>query len=162
MVTGAELPRISWEEDFGAKDVRRVSDLIVATITAGLASPAVGRKRLFFVVPTPTPYAKAEAKFLAASTAGTPAREFRVVTLPHGGTCYAASAEERFRALLPHAFRMGPPELTVIAVNCVFDLTAPEDEIAKFVLAALGDAPSTATRDVAGMHFDSGDLVEVF
>ena len=158
----AELPLITWEEDFGPEDVRRVSYMIVATITAALASPTAEQERMFFVVPTPTPYAKAEAELLSAFGAErTAAGELRVVTLPRGGRCYVTSGESRFRALLPHSFRLGPPELTFIAANCGFDLSAAEGDIVKFVLGVLGDVPC-ATNDVAGMHFDSGDLVELF
>lgn len=163
MVTRAELPCISWEEDLGPDDIRRVSDLILATITDALALPADGSNRLFFVVPTPIPYVRAEAELLAAAaTPGTEARELRVVTLPQGGKCYVIPGEERFRALLPYIFRLGPPELTFIAANCKFDLTAAENEIINFVYAVLGDALSNSTCDVTGMHFDSGDLVELF
>lgn len=163
MVTGAGLPPISWEENFGPEDEIRVSSVIVETITRALAAPAERRQRLFFIVPTPTPYAKAESALLAAAVAaGMAAKDLRVLALPHGGRCYAVSGEAGLRMLVPHAFRLGPPELTFIAANCGFDLGAPEADIARFVLDALRSEPSAAKRDLAGLHFDSGDLVESF
>lgn len=161
MVNKAELPAITWEENFGPEEDRRVSDLIVSTITAQLASPLAEREWLFFIVPTPSPYEKAEVNLLSALGA-TVSKDLRVVTLPRGGRCYMTTGEERFGVLLPHIFHMGPPELTLIAANCGFDLTATEDEIAKFVLTALKGVSSATPRDVVGMHFDSGDLVELF
>jgi hypothetical protein len=162
MVNKTDLPIITWEEDFEPEDERRVSGLIVTTITAALALPADGYERLFFVVPTPTPYAKAEAEMLSAfDTKRVVAKELRIVALPRGGRCYVTSGDMRFRRLLPHAFRLGPPELTFIAANCEFDLTAAQSDIVPFVLKALAKMPSAAS-DVAGMHFDSGDLVEMF
>jgi hypothetical protein len=162
MVNKRDLPIITWEEDFGPEDERRVSGLIVATITAGLALPADGCERLFFVVPTPTPYTKAEAEMLSAFGEKRGAAEkLRIVALPRAGRCYVTSGEMRFRELLPHAFRLGPPELTFIAANCEFDHKAAQSDIVTFVLEALAKTPSS-TNDVAGMHFDSGDLVELF
>lgn len=161
MVSEPGLPAITWEEDFGPDDASAMSAVITATITARLKPPASGRERLFFVVPTPRPYAKAEAALLAEfGTGGADAGDLRVVTLPRGGRCYVTADERQFRALLPLAFGLGPPELTLLVANCAFDLTAPEVDIVAFVLATLGDVPSVS-RDVAGMHFDSGDLVEL-
>jgi len=163
MVNGMELSRISWEENFGPEESRRTADLIVAAITSSLAPPAAGYKRLFFVVPTPTPYAKAEeALFAAASAAGMAERDLRLVPMPSGGKCYAISGESQFRMLIPNVFHLGPPELTFIAANCEFDLAVTQEEIANFVLRALRGASPTKTNDLVGMHFDSGDLVEMF
>lgn len=162
MVTNTTLPHISWEENFGPEDMHRVSDIIVETITNVLTVPTDGRKRLFFVVPTPPPYVKAEVELLAAANASDAAKALRVVKLTHKGRCYAISSEKQFRALIPHAFHLGPPELTFIAANCGFDLAATESEIANFVLNVLEDVSFVATGDLVGMHFDSGDLVELF
>jgi hypothetical protein len=162
MVTGPELPQISWEEDFSREDERRVSGQIVATITSKLTPPAAGCSRLYFFVPTPAPYTKAEAKLLLALDAeGITAKELRVLTLPHGGRCYVVSDENHFRTLLPHAFHLGPPELTFVVANCRFDISSAEEDIVNLVLAALRSTPS-ATQDIVGMHFDSGSLVELF
>ena len=70
--------------------------------------------------------------------------------------------EALFKALLPAAFRMGPPEITLFAANCRFDLHGDENAFAGFLLAVLKDNATAQTGEVAGMHFDSGDLVEVF
>jgi hypothetical protein len=161
MVNKADLPVIAWEESFGPTDERLVAGQIVAAITAPLLSPSVGRRRLFFVIPTPTPYANAERDLLSAIGAEG-AQELRVLRLPHEGRCYAIDNEEQFCAWLPRFFRLGPPELTFIAANCELDLTASEDSIARFVMAALDSGASQVRRDVVGMHFDSGDLVELF
>ncbi|MDD1620691.1 MAG: hypothetical protein LUQ11_04365 [Methylococcaceae bacterium] len=162
MVSGAELPRISWEENFGPEEINRIADLIVATITGSLAPPAGGRQRLFFVVPTPTPYAKAEKELFAAAGEAGMEKDLRWVNLPNGGRCYAISGESQFRRLIPSTFRLGPPELTFIAANCEFDLATTAGEITDFVLSALRAESRAAMNDFVGMHFDSGDLVEMF
>lgn len=156
MVTGGTLPSISWEEDFGPADDGRVSELILATLTSRLRSP-VGRTRLYFVLFTPTPYSDAEQRFLTAAGG-----DLRVLSLPHRGRCYAFRDTAAFRASLPLAFRLGPPEITLVGANCGFDLGAPEDEITRLVLTALGQPPAETMGDLAGLHFDSGDLVEAF
>lgn len=163
MVNKADLPRISWEEDFGPQEADRVSGEIVAAISGNLPTPAAGFERLYFIVPTPAPYTRAEAEFLAAAAKeGSTPQNVRVVALSHGGKCYVFGTEGLFKALLPNAFRMGPPELTLIAANCSLDLASSESDIAGFVLAALKDDPAGLAGDMAGIHFDSGDLVEVF
>jgi hypothetical protein len=161
MVSKSDLPVIVWDEGFGPADERRVTELIMATMNASLLPQPSGRNRLFFVVPTPAPYANAEANLFAAIGADA-AQELRVLPLPRGGKCYVTSSEERLRALLPHAFQLGPPELTLIAANCDLSLAAPEGKMTDFVLGVLKRLPSTVQRDVVGMHFDSGDLVELF
>ena len=163
MVTKAEGPRISWEEDIGPEEAARLSEEIVALITQRLPEPEPGRARLYFVVPTPAPYDSAEADYLAAVTAaGGRPESFRVVTLPRGGKAYLFGAQELFKALLPQAFRLGPPELTLVAANCWFDLHGADSDVATFLLAYLKHDSRELTGEVAGLHFDSGDLVEVF
>jgi hypothetical protein len=158
MVTGEGIPKICWEENLGPDEMRRVSDGIVCGLTSRLALP-MERNRLFFVIPTPSPYAKAEAEMLSAlATACT----LRLVRLPKGGRCYVVSDESGFRLLIPLAFRLGPPELTLFAANCDFGAAAEEEQIASFVLNVLRDSSSLAGQDVAGFHFDSGDLLSAF
>lgn len=163
MVNKPDMPRISWEEGFGPQDEARVSDEIVAALTRGLPGKQPGRGRLHFIVPTPAPYDSAEAAFLAAAAdEGATPREFRVIALPRNGKCYAFGTDSLFKALLSHAFSMGPPELTFIAADCGFDLHASQDAIAEFVLAILQDRSTVPAEDFTGLHFDSGDLVEAF
>lgn len=132
-------------------------------LTAELTVPAQGQERWFFVVPTPVPYDKAEAEFLEAvqDTGESPAGFF-VLLLPRGGKCYATRDLVRFQALLPRAFDLGPPELTFVAANCPFDQTATEHALAGFVISVLDASLSPRPGQISGMHFDSGDLVEVF
>jgi hypothetical protein len=56
------LPANTWEEDMEPEAVNSVSNSIVSAITGVLKSPAAESHRLFFVVPTPVPYAKAESE----------------------------------------------------------------------------------------------------
>jgi len=162
MVKKPALPDIAWEENFQPEDEARVADHILRVLLARLPPPPPQATRLFFFIPTPTPYADAETRFLAASQTGTMAgRQPRTVTLPRGGKCYVVAGADSFRKLLPHAFHLGPPELTFIAADCPFDLDAGEAQMAGFVLAALTHR-ATAGQHRVGMHFDSGDLVELF
>ncbi len=166
MVADEEHPEISWIENSSLEDERRFSDQLVSIISSALPSLAEDRVRLFFLIPTPAPHPDAEARMINEinyPTEGT--GDVRLIMLPRGGRCYVVSAEDRLRALVPLAFRLGPPELTFLASNCTFDQHALESEITDFVLNALiAERPQRLAnpRLVAGLHFDSGDLVEVF
>ena len=162
MVKSSEPSKISWEEDFSSEDEKRISSRILATITSGLVIPIEGQHRLYFFIPTPAPYQEAESNFaFALEAAGVKSFERRVLMLPRGGRCFAVLGDDSFLALLPLAFHLGPPELTFIAANCRFSLQTQEEEILNFILAILENgAPDP--KNVSGMHFDSGDLVEVF
>lgn len=153
---------ISWGEDMGPEDIHRVTDSIVSAITDSFKAPTAGYHRLYFVVPTPVPYAKAEAKLFSAFYASKKMTgELRAVALPRKGKCYVISGEKCFRKLLPLVFDLGPPELTFIAANCTFDICAEEDVIVRFVFRTVkGEFP--ADCDIKGLHFDSGDLIESF
>lgn len=162
MVNDPKIPLITWEENFNLDDARRVSDLIVATLTEKLASKETGHSRLFFFIPTPTPYQKAEAKlFNAFRVKDDSGCDLRVLALPQNGRCYVTSSAQCFKELIPHAFQLGPAELTFVATNCKSTLSEQEDNLVNFVLTVLEGTKST-TQEFAGMHFDSGDLVEVF
>jgi hypothetical protein len=156
------LAAITWEEDMAPEDVSSVSDAIVSAITAALKPPAAESHRLFFVVPTPVPYSKAEsALFSAFKASGKTTGKLRAVTLDRKGRCYLISGEQCFKMLLPHVFNLGPPEFTFIAGNCKFDFSAEENTISGFVLGAIKGEPCVDC-DFQGLHFDSGDLIESF
>lgn len=156
------LPAITWEEDMEPEDVSSVSDAIVSAITAVLKPSTAESHRLFFVVPTPVPYAKAESElFYAFKAGGKTTGKLRAVTLARKGRCYVISGEQCFRMLLPHIFNLGPPELTFIAGNCTFDFSAEKNTISGFVLRAIKGEPCPDC-DFQGLHFDSGDLIESF
>lgn len=157
---------ISWEEDFNPDDDHRVSTLITHTITAGLNQLTEGHKRLYFIVPTPAPYPVAEQEMLRDINVDRDKKTeidsiFRVAKLINGATCYITSGENNFCRVIPLAFRLGPPELTLIAANCGFSIDSTIKEISEFVLAAL-NADLSSGFNFNGMHFDSGDLIEKF
>lgn len=157
-----ELARISWKEAMEPEEVRRVSDSIASSIIATLTTPTAGSHRLFFIVPTPIPYKKAEEELFSAFDDRKKATgKLRAVSLPQKGKCYVVSGKRCFRMLLPYVFSLGPPELTFIAANCPFDFYAEESVIAKVVVEMLMDEPN-ADLEYKGFHFDSGDLVESF
>ncbi|MGR9108855.1 MAG: hypothetical protein ACU843_18200 [Gammaproteobacteria bacterium] len=87
----------------------------------------------------------------------------RIIQLPRG-RCYVFNSEQRFKDVLPRAFEMGPPEITLIAADCLFDLYGDEKIIADFVLKIVlrTQADETAETRTAGLHFDSGELMEEF
>lgn len=157
---------ISLEENFTAADEHRVSALIVQTITADLTQVTERENRLYFIVPTPTPYRVAEEEMLREigvySKNKTAADGFmRVTRLRNGATCYVISGTSIFLKVIPLAFRLGPPEVTFFAANCPFGIGVALDELSDYVLAAL-KADRSSGCEFIGMHFDSGDLMDTF
>ena len=157
------VPQICWDEGLGQDEELLIAERIMAELMLPLSKQYPDSHTLFFIVPTPTPYKAADAAFVAAATtAGASPRTFRELIFRGGGRFYATAEESMFKALLPPAFHLGPAELTLIAAHCRFDFLAPTNEIADYVLAVLQDRATARRRDFVGMHFDSGDLVEIF
>ncbi len=164
MVKKIKNPSISWEEDFGPQEESSTSKLILNTMLTQLAAVSLTCTRLYFFIPVPTPYARAEADFIASfNTSYRKETNLRVTELPNNGRCYITSSEELFLELIPQAFNLGPAELTFIIANCQFDLNTEDATIANYLSEALQNQPNCKqTRDLSGIHFDSGDLVELF
>jgi len=160
-VPGPAPGAISWPEKADPAEEARLAGEIVAGLMHPLRSAGPGQRRTYVVVPNPVPYARAQAAFLAslASEPVAPAG-VRVLDLPEGGRAYAVDDQALLRRLIPEAFRLGPPELTFIAAN----LPSAPDAAGEAALIApiLRDQSDLAPGDIAGMHFDSGDLVERF
>jgi hypothetical protein len=152
---------ISWPEAAGPAEAARLAGEIIAGLTRPLRTPGPGQRRTYVVIPNPVPYGRAQAAFLAslAGEPGAPAG-VRALDLPGGGRAYAVDGETLLLRLIPEAFSLGPPELTFIAANLP---DAPETAgEAALVAEILRNRSDLASGDLAGMHFDSGDLVERF
>ena len=156
-------PIISWDENMNLTQVQEQVDATMVRLTSRIEKPMDGEHRLYFMIPTPAPYEVSEAKFLSTLNEGySLPNQVKALLLSSNGKCYAVSEADRFRDLLPLAFQLGPPEITMLAANCKFDLSAPETEIGAFVLSALKSNISQPLGKIAGLHFDSGDLMRVF
>ena len=154
---------ISWDESMNLAQVQEQVDATMTRLISRIEKPADGENRLYFVIPTPVPYEVSEAKFLSTLNKGHSfMNQVKTLQLSPNGKCYAVSEADRFRALLPLAFQLGPPEITMLAANCEFDLSTPETKIGAFVLSALKSNIPQPLGKIAGLHFDSGDLVRVF
>lgn len=163
MVTDEDLAQLSWEEAFTPIEAAQKAKEIIAALTRRLTSSGPEHHRLYFAVPNPTPYAAAEAEFAKAMiNEGASPENSRILTLPGGGKCYAFADASLFTKVLPDAFRLGPPELTLIAMNSDLHLGATEDALVELVLKVLGSRTTAQTGSAVGMHFDSGDLMQVF
>jgi hypothetical protein len=163
------LPRISWPEVVSAPEVARVQAEIITELKRHL-KPVPEDQRVYALVFTPTLTPQAEARFLSAAQADrpTPQDPVRIVDLPRRGRCYSCTTEEVFAALLPLAFQFGPPEVTLIAANLVGHSRGDLHSLSSFLRAQLRkeacdpESGNGTARDSVGMHFDSGDLVEMF
>jgi hypothetical protein len=157
------MPSLHWEENLCDEDARVMTTRIIETLTGALGPRMAGSRRLFFVVPTPSPYARAEAELLAAArSAGIGENALLVLDLPRAGRCYTVGSEDGLRRLIPAAFRLGPSELTFIVADGELDLGAPREQLTALVLAVLTDRPLGDRTRAAGLHFDSGEPVESF
>lgn len=158
----ATLPAIEWPE---APDPSVDSDLsatVLQLLTNAIGSPGSGETRLFFLVPSPPPAVAAEQKLLGVFGDEVLAeQQVRVVVLDNKARCYVVAESACFLRMLPIAARLGPPELTVIAVRCPVELLSFDNRLATLVTQALKGAERMQYA-MAGMHFDSGDLVELF
>jgi hypothetical protein len=160
------LPIISWPEAGSESEMARVRDEIIATLTLYL-EPAGQCQRVYALVATPMLSPPAESRLLSAVQAeaafGDPLRR---VELPGGGRCYVCATQQTFASLLLPAFQFGPPEITLIGANCPHPGDAP-NLLSRFLMAQLQRSSDpersvAVLRDSVGMHFDSGDLVEIF
>lgn len=162
MVNHLNTPSISWDENLNSQEVINIANLITDTLTAALPSATEGQSQLFFTIPTPTPYSAAEQQLLATKDIQEISNShFRIIDLPNNGKCYVLNGRGEFCRFIPHAFQLGPPELTFLAANCAFGLMSNETMISDFVVSNL-KKESHLLSECTGMHFDSGDLVEVF
>lgn len=160
-----DVPDISWEEHFGVNVGIAVVESIFSVIDARLRSVSAGESRLYLFVPTPAPYDVAEQQFLASiADKNETLRDVHTLTLEPAGKCYATRDEEQFRTMLPQAFLLGPPELTIIIANANFDPVEQMPLLQDNLLGYLERESSFKSEqsDVVGFHFDSGDLVELF
>ena len=64
---------------------------------------------------------------------------------------------------MPQAFHLGPPELTVLAFPSTLICLENETELARYISAQLARRDTEpAPCEIVGLHFDSGDLLEIF
>lgn len=159
MVTPPPIPPVCWPEAADAAAEQRTAARICELLTEGLPPLAAGDARLLFVVPTPAPYDAAHGAVMAAWPAG---MRVRSLAWPPHGRCYVAGEPAAWPAVAAEMFRLGPPELTFVAVQgpCGIDSAAPV--LLRMLQAMLADRADADVRAHRGLHFDSGALSERF
>lgn len=160
------LPTIFWDEGLSAKEELALGQAILHVVrqyqVAALLTSINTNSNYYVFIPNPVPYDSAEAAMLAALPADL-AQQVRCISLPRAGKCYGVMGDEACLALMPQAFHLGPPELTVLAFPSTLICLENEIELARYISAQLARRDTEpAPREVVGLHFDSGDLLEIF
>jgi len=158
-VTTPPIPQISWPESADPAAEQRVVGRICTLLAASLPPLAPGQARLLFALPTPAPYDAAHAALLAGLPAG---MQIRSLTWRPHGRCYLAEGLTVWPELVPRMFRLGPPELTFLAVQGPCRIGAPAATLLQAMRLTLADQRCPDVAAHAGLHFDSGDLRERF
>jgi hypothetical protein len=162
MVNMMPVPAICWDEGLSPEQEQALAHAVLRLIQQrqGLAQFPAGNG--YFFIPNPAPYAQAETTMLAALPNGL-AQQVRVISLPRGGKCYGVAGDDACLGFMPHAFHLGPPELTILALDYGSIALANDGELERFVAQQLAQRePVAQPCAVVGLHFDSGDLVDVF
>ncbi|MDH5328159.1 MAG: hypothetical protein OEY58_22155 [Gammaproteobacteria bacterium] len=159
MVVSSNIPTISWEENFSYDDERRVATLILEALRSARGERISDEPMLFFFIPTPLAYDKAELEMVEGYHKAT-GEQLRHIAFPRG-KAYVVASPDQFLQLVPLTFKLGPPELTFILSQCGLDLSSSEQSLSDHIVDALAK-DSSADGCYAGLHFDSGDLVELF
>lgn len=153
---------ICWGEGLAAKQEQALAHAILDLVRHSQVAEQPLLANCYFFIPNPAPWGNAEAAMFAALPASL-AQQVRSIQLPHGGKCYAVLGDVDCLAFMPHAFHLGPPELTMLAVDGKLISLENENELARFITLQLARrGPVLGPRAVVGLHFDSGDLLEVF
>ena len=153
------VPQVSWPESADLAAEQRVVGQICTLLAAGLPPLAPGQARLLFALPTPAPYDAAHAALLAGLPAG---MQIKSLTWRLHGRCYLAEGLTVWRELVPLMFHLGPPELTLLAVQGACGIDAPTATLLQAMQSILAGQPCPDVAAHAGLHFDSGDLRERF
>lgn len=156
--------RMSWAEDLSAIQEQALAHAILDLVRHRQVAALPEAANCYFFIPNPAPWENAEAAMFAALPEGL-AQQVRSIQLQAGGKCYAVLGDVDCLAFMPHAFHLGPPELTMLAADSklVSFESKSESELAHFITLQLARcAPVPGPRLVVGLHFDSGDLLEVF
>jgi hypothetical protein len=155
MVTA--LPTIAWDEGLDAQQDAALARATIEALVAGLREPESSQRRAYVVVPTPAPDPREQTRWMAtAAHHGLAAGSLRLVSLSQGGCCFVVEDRAAVERWLPIVFRHGPPEITLLALNSVDHIGSQQ------VQAVLRDQSHLNPADRAGLHFDSGDLIERF
>ncbi len=170
MVNTMTLPTIFWDEGLSAKEELALAQAIlhvvrqnqVAALLASSNTSSNTNTNYYVFIPNPVPYDSAEAVMFTALPFDL-AQQVRSIGLPHAGKCYGVMGDTACLALMPHAFHLGPPELTVLAFPSTLICLENEIELARHISAQLARRDTEAApREIVGLHFDSGDLLEIF
>ncbi len=156
------VPSICWDEGLSAKQEQALGQVILDLVRHKQVAALPAITNYYVFIPNPVPYDSAEAAMFAALPAGL-AQQVRRIRLPQAGKCYGVVGDAACLALMPHAFHLGPPELTLLALPCGLTSLENEIELARYITAQLARRDTDpAPREIVGLHFDSGDLLEVF
>jgi hypothetical protein len=152
------LQQITWEEGLSQQQDASLAHATVMALVERLRAPSSLQRRVYVLVPTPAPDLRGQARWVAtAEQYGLVAPSLKVVPLAHGGCCFMLEDEALLERWLPAVFRGGPPEITLLALNCTEPCADGE-----LIQSVLRDRAPLEAADRAGLHFDSGDLIERF
>ena len=158
-MTVLPVPSLSWPEAADPEAEQAAIDRICTLVGTGLPPLGPGHTRLLLALPTPAPYAVADAALRAALP---PGARVRSLSWPPHGHCYAAEGMNAWRQLLPLVFRLGPPELTLLVLQGDWHLDAPAAGLLQAMKSVLADLADAGVVAHVGLHFDSGDLRQRF
>lgn len=162
MLNTMTLPVIFWDDGLSAKQELALGQAILQVVRQNQVAALLTSTNYYVFIPNPVPYDSAEAVMFAALPADL-AQQVRCISLPHAGKCYGVMGDAACLALMPHAFHLGPPELTVLAFPSTLICLENEIELARYISAQLARRDTEpAPREIVGLHFDSGDLLEIF
>ena len=139
---------ICWDEGLSAIQEQALAHAILALVRHRQVAALPGAANCYFFIPNPAPWKNAEAAMFAALPDGL-AQQVRSIQLQAGGKCYAVPGDVDCLAFMPHAFHLGPPELSILAVDGKLVSLESETDLAHFITLQLARrAPVAEPRSV--------------